>query len=174
MRRRQAVVLLFMVAAGTACTANRPQGNAERFLEAVSRGTDLSLVRRLGTTTAVADVLGHPLHRSGRDQKNLDSLEVAPSTVRGDVSEVPALVLRKGESEARRLGLRAELDDGTWRVVSASPLRRRVRFPSEGGPIYGATWPTVLLVGAAVGLVVGTTAVATITWVRRSRGPDAP
>ncbi len=166
-------LVLLLAAPSTGC-ANRPQGNTERFLEAVSRGSDLDLVRRLGTMTAAAEVIGHPLRRSHRDQDNLTLVDVAPSVPRDGVSEVPALVTRRGERKPRRLALRTELRDGVWRVVSAAPLRRRVRFPSEGGPIEGAPWRIVLFAGVVVALSVGGAALATVVAVRRAGGPGVP
>jgi hypothetical protein len=172
--RRAAVVALLVAATVAGCsTTNRPDGNAERFLEAASRSTDLDLLRELGTDEAAEVVTGVPVEEADRNAELLEDVEIAPGRVSGSTAVVPALVIRNGEETPRRFELTSKLENGTWRVVTAAPLTDDVEFPSEGGPTFGISTPAMLLATLATGLACLGLAVATIKLLGGAR-PDDP
>ncbi|MCC7077761.1 MAG: hypothetical protein IT198_11595 [Acidimicrobiia bacterium] len=163
-----------LVAAGllAACGgANRPEGPAERFLRAVSRGTDVDQVEDLGSVEVAHEVLDGPMCPVGdrpdegvdecsENQENIAEFQVAITDATGDTAVVPIEVLRKGEDEPVRMGLEAELKDGGWRFVGTTGLDDDVAFPDEGGPGFGTDSGrvailTLIVMGAA--LVVSVT-----------------
>jgi len=172
--RRSVLVVLGVLACAlilSACGANRPEGPAELFLNAVSRSTDLDQVQEYGTLDAAEELVGEPLEESRTDQELLVPFEVAPTDRPDDAveAEVPSLVLRDTEDE-RRVELRSALEDGQWLIVDVTPLTDDVVFPSEGGPGYGID-PGVLVALVLVVLVgtIAVTVTAIAIWGRPHR-----
>lgn len=171
---RVAGAVLVAVGLVAACgSANRPEGPAERFLRAVSRGTDVEQVEDLGSVEVAHEVLDGPMcpveerrdedvDECSEDQENISEFQVAVTDVAGDRAIVPIEVLRKDAGEPVRMGLEAELKDGGWRFVSTTDLEGDVAFPDEGGPGFGTgsgrvAILTLVVMGAA--LVISVTAI---------------
>lgn len=157
----------------SACgSANRPEGPAERFLRAVSRGTDLAQVEALGSVQVAEEVLDGPMcpvedredpavDECPENQENITEFQVAVTDSDGGTAVVPIEILRKDEEEPVRMGLQAELDGSDWQFTGTTELDGEVLFPSEGGEGFGtgrgtiALYTLVLMV-LALGVSVGT------------------
>lgn len=161
--------LLLLPACGS---ANRPEGPAERFLRAVSRGTDLAQVEDLGSAQVAEEVLDGPMcpmpdredpavDECPEDQENITEFQVAVTDPDGGTAVVPIEILRKDEEEPVRMGLQAELDGSDWQFTGTTELDEEVLFPSEGGEGFGTDRGTIalytlVLMVLALGVSVGT------------------
>jgi hypothetical protein len=170
-----ALSLLFVFSFATACgSANRPEGPAERFLRAVSRGTDVSQVEELGTVQVAQEVLDGPMcpmkdretpdvDECPKNQENITEFQVAVTDTDGAAAVVPIEVLRKDEDEPVRMGLQAELVGSDWQFTGTTELPEGVRFPSEGGEAFGTDAGTIALYTFALMLVALVVSVGVIT-----------
>ncbi|HVE91187.1 MAG TPA: MFS transporter [Actinomycetota bacterium] len=137
-RRRGPVVAAAVLVLVTAATAlgvvelgritRRPEGAAERFLQAVSSG-DEEDVRRYGSRR----IAGFGSPPAGEDSV-FSSIEVGASEDAQDGSAVPFRVGRHDEKPLTgELAVR-KTQAGEWRVVALAPGPVTGRVPSQGGP----------------------------------------
>jgi len=162
-RMRAAAVAAVTVLAGTFAllvagrSALRPEGRAERWLEAVA---DTGRPGAQADARARADAIGDlevaaPLRAWGPDRRGyFASLEVGRSRRAGAEVAVPFGVRRDHHFQSGVVVLRQE--GGTWRIVALGPRRPAPedRVPSEGGPVPGGAAASAWVASAAVtGLV---------------------
>lgn len=163
---------LIVVAAGVALSLVartdevRPEGVAERWLRAVSRGVDQQIVERDGTLEAASIVIGRPWVPAKESRDWLLEFEVAPQVdAPGSSTRVPVRLERRtdgdAEPEETELTLVGEQRDGSWFFTSALAGTPDVRYPSDGGPSFSAplSWVLVLTLLTGIGSFVLSTVV---------------
>jgi hypothetical protein len=152
-----AAVVIGIRVAGS--VVRRPEGAAERFLQAASRRSakDRATASRYGDPRLARQLID--FERKDRNEDFFHRIEIARSTKEQGVASVPFRVERNDRAGTKRSGyVTVEQRPGRsprgWRVVGiASADLSAVRFPSDGGPkpagVPGTTW----LIALGLGLV---------------------
>jgi len=108
----------------------RPEGAAERFLQAVS-SHDAKGIGRFGSRQLIADVFGET-----NPPKDFDRIEVGHAGGSQERRRVPIHVKLSNKQEISKTLLVSETSTalGDWRVVGVASRSAGERVPSEGGP----------------------------------------
>jgi hypothetical protein len=171
-------VLAMFVALGVVVkivdTKHRPEGAAERWLDAVSDTTrngvkadGRSRAARLGPGVNYASLISaHPGGKAAfRD------LEVGKAATTGSTARVPFNAHQQGGHLIELTAVLARQPNGTWRVSAVSGRRSGELVPSQGGPAPSKIGLSAWLIAALIG--VGLAALCSAL-VRLAGPPPAP
>lgn len=160
-----AVTVVVVLAAGVAWLRTsgvmRPEGAAERFLQAVSIG-DEAQAARWGDLAASGTLIATD---DGGDPR-FSTIEIGRATTEAGIARVPARLVRNdGAHTEVHLAVTARRSSKSsasrWRVVAVDTVAR-AEVPSRGGPrparadprLFLGVIPAVLAVGVVADLVV--------------------
>lgn len=145
----------------------RPEGAAERFLQAVS-GDDDEEIAAFGSPEIVRGVFGRA------DPPELDHIEIGRAGLLGSLWRVPFLVIDDDDRETAQtlLVFRAERGSSEWKVVGYAPRSGPdERVPSEGGESPAGAAAVAWLAGVAA--VIAITALCELVLLTMSRTASA-
>jgi hypothetical protein len=129
-----------------ACSStNRPEGVVERWLLSLNQGKAGRPDQYAPRALSDRILPNYPEHDPG----DLDVLEVGRGQEQGSTAHVPYKVTRLNGPTLTGLA-DLELSEGSWRVVSLSPVDPSLEVPSEGGKRIGSPSAWLWLVGLAV------------------------